>query len=390
MDDDAELSQTSTISRATKWYLDQLEEVLPLRNHQDSAAHPKINATAERVLKTWRHGEKMVVFCHFIETGRALRRAISGLLHDEILQLGSEKLRCSPQRAGHLLNLLGKRFFDVDSPIRKACDAEIAALLKRFPELPHRDKLKDTIRRYIRTPSFLVRFVPLTRYGLSVRAMHKAFHVDSGSGLSLRVVLESFLNFLQNQCSTDEERKAYIDEVSAAQTGEMVARKDLFDRDELDAQNRRSLLLPNVRLVNGATLPETRRRLMLTFNSPFFPEVLIASSVMAEGVDLHRFCRYVIHHDLDWNPSSLEQRTGRLDRIGAKVEHCGEPIHIYMPYLAETQDEKMYRVVMDRERWFNVVMGEQFKMDARSTEVLAQRIPLPDSIAKALAFRLEA
>jgi len=60
-----------------------------------------------------------------------------------------------------------------------------------------------------------------------------------------------------------------------------------------------------------------------------------------------------------------------------------------LPYLAETQDEKMYRVVMDRERWFNVVMGEQFKVDARSTEALAQRIPLPLSVAQELAFRLE-
>jgi hypothetical protein len=85
----------------------------------------------------------------------------------------------------------------------------------------------------------------------------------------------------------------------------------------------------------------------------------------------------------------LEQRTGRLDRIGAKVEHCGEPIHVYLPYLAGTQDEKMYRVVMDRERWFNVVMGEQFKVDARSTETLAQRVPLPEAVAKSLAFRLE-
>ncbi len=78
---------------------------------------------------------------------------------------------------------------------------------------------------------------------------------------------------------------------------------------------------------------------MLTFNRPFFPEVLIASSVMAEGVDLHRFCRYVIHHDLCWNPSTLEQRIGRVDRIGAKVEQCGLPVRVYLPYLAETQDE---------------------------------------------------
>jgi superfamily II DNA/RNA helicase len=146
--------------------------------------------------------------------------------------------------------------------------------------------------------------------------------------------------------------------------------------------------LADVRLVNGATSDETRQCLMLTFNSPFFPEVLIASSVMAEGVDLHRFCRYVIHHDLDWNPSMLEQRTGRVDRIGAKVETCGQPIRMYLPFIAETQDEKMYRVVMDRERWFSVVMGEHFRVDARHTDMLAQRIPLPAALASELAFRL--
>jgi hypothetical protein len=109
---------------------------------------------------------------------------------------------------------------------------------------------------------------------------------------------------------------------------------------------------------------------------------------MAEGVDLHRFCRYVIHHDLDWNPSTLEQRTGRLDRIGAKTETCGQPIRIYLPFIAETQDEKMYRVVMDRERWFSVVMGEKFTVGVHSTEKMAQRIPLPPSLAQKLAFKL--
>lgn len=84
----------------------------------------------------------------------------------------------------------------------------------------------------------------------------------------------------------------------------------------------------------------------------------------------------------------LEQRTGRVDRIGSKAERCGQPIRVYLPYLAETQDEKQYRVVMDRERWFSVVMGEKFKVDARSTEKLARRIPLPESVAEELAFRL--
>ena len=71
---------------------------------------------------------------------------------------------------------------------------------------------------------------------------------------------------------------------------------------------------------------------------------------MAEGVDLNLNCRFVIHHDLSWNPSTLEQRPGRVDRIGAKVERCGKSLEVYLPYVATTQDEKMYRVVMDRER----------------------------------------
>jgi len=105
-------------------------------------------------------------------------------------------------------------------------------------------------------------------------------------------------------------------------------------------------------------------------------------------VDLHLACRHIIHHDLCWNPSTLEQRTGRVDRIGAKAERCGRSIRNYLPYVSETQDEKMYRVVTDRERWFKVVMGESFSLDARSLERMAERVPLPEKAAAELAFRL--
>jgi SNF2 family DNA or RNA helicase len=128
---------------------------------------------------------------------------------------------------------------------------------------------------------------------------------------------------------------------------------------------------------------------MLTFNTPFFPEVLISSAVMGEGVDLHLECRHTIHHDLDWNPSVLEQRTGRLDRLGSKSELTGQPIVVYEPFLEGTQDERQYRVVKDRERWFNVVMGEKLELDERSTERLAERVELPEAAARELALRLE-
>ena len=49
----------------------------------------------------------------------------------------------------------------------------------------------------------------------------------------------------------------------------------------------------------------------------------------------------------------------------------------------------MFRVVMDRERWFKVLMGEDYNVDVRTTEKLADRLPLLLSVAEELAFRLE-
>lgn len=103
---------------------------------------------------------------------------------------------------------------------------------------------------------------------------------------------------------------------------------------------------------------------------------------------LHRHCRHMLHPDLRWNPSDLEQRTGRVDRIGAKAEQAGRPVQVDVPFVVQTQDEKMYRVVTDRERWFGVLVGEEYAADARTTEVLAARIPLPTAAAAELAFRL--
>lgn len=389
-DDDRDPNE-GQVKGSADWYLSQLEQALPHDSLQASATHPKIEATARRVLEAWRAGEKVLVFCHFIATGRTLRQVISGLLHEEIERMAVEKMRCENDEVAERLSRMGRRFFDVDSPVRVACEIEVDKLLRNYGELrEHRDRLQDVCRRFIRTPSFLVRYFPLEHESLDAEMVERAFDADDGSGLNLRAILNGFFDFLAKCCGGDE-RQRYLDAINTMQTGDITGHDAMssFSADELHSGSTERLL-PNVRLVNGSTRQETRQRLMLTFNSPFFPEILVTSNVMAESVDLHRFCRYVIHHDLCWNPSTLEQRTGRVDRIGAKVEQCGKSIRIYLPFLSETQDEKQYRVVMDRERWFSVVMGENFRTDARSTDALAERIPLPESLARDLAFRLEA
>ncbi len=44
--------------------------------------------------------------------------------------------------------------------------------------------------------------------------------------------------------------------------------------------------------------------------------ILVATDAAAEGLNLQRTARYMLHFDCPWNPSKLEQRNGRLDRHG--------------------------------------------------------------------------
>ncbi len=137
-----------------------------------------------------------------------------------------------------------------------------------------------------------------------------------------------------------------------------------------------------VQLVKGET--QNRDRYFLGFNTPYRPEILISTSVGQEGIDLHRECRHVIHHDLCWNPATIEQRTGRVDRIGSKVERerlgaNGEDLptlEIAVPYLAATYDERMFEELYRRAQLFEVTLGGEMRVEGRieAEQVQAERL----------------
>lgn len=354
------------------------------------SAHPKISATAERAVALWKAGEKVLVFCHYRATGRALRQHISALLHQEILRLGQLKMPGrSPEQVQATLDDIGNQFLKNEN-LQIVVTDWLHDVVRPFT-LPanDRDKVVEVIRRFLRTPSFLVRYVPLERSDLA-NGFIKAVESPDTSQQSLRKQIEEFCQFLS--ACVEDERQQFLSALDAVQTGTHFGKdvRAAFDPAEGGAPegDGGAVLLPNVRLANGEVRSETRLKLLLTFNTPLFPEILIASSVLAEGVDLHRYCRHVIHHDLCWNPSTLEQRSGRVDRIGSKAERVKESILLYMPYLAATQDEKMYRVVRDRERWFQIIMGQQYDVDEASTDRRAERVPLPTAVQQQLSMRL--
>ncbi len=72
-----------------------------------------------------------------------------------------------------------------------------------------------------------------------------------------------------------------------------------------------------VLVFTGQTSLEERDRIKIAFNAPFHQEpvrILVCTDAAREGLNLQARCHDLIHVDLPWNPSRLEQRNGRIDR----------------------------------------------------------------------------
>jgi hypothetical protein len=68
----------------------------------------------------------------------------------------------------------------------------------------------------------------------------------------------------------------------------------------------------NVRDEEGSV--ERSGRVRAAFNSPFWPFVLVTTSVGQEGLDFHQYCHAIVHWNLPANPVDFEQREGRVHR----------------------------------------------------------------------------
>jgi hypothetical protein len=64
--------------------------------------------------------------------------------------------------------------------------------------------------------------------------------------------------------------------------------------------------------------------------------LLLATDAAGGGLNLHHRCRVVIHFELPWNPARLEQRIGRVDRIGQR-----RTVHTYYLIAGESPEADM-------------------------------------------------
>jgi superfamily II DNA/RNA helicase len=69
-------------------------------------------------------------------------------------------------------------------------------------------------------------------------------------------------------------------------------------------------------VIHGGIAREARRGAIAAFNSDPVVRVMIANDAAGEGVNLQRGAHLMVNYDLPWNPNRLEQRFGRIHRIG--------------------------------------------------------------------------
>lgn len=99
----------------------------------------------------------------------------------------------------------------------------------------------------------------------------------------------------------------------------------------------------SVVVIHGGIAREQRRAAIAAFNSDPAVRFMIANDAAGEGVNLQRGAHLMVNYDLPWNPNRLEQRFGRIHRIG-QTEVC----HLWNLCAANTREGEVYRRLLEK------------------------------------------
>ncbi|OCR02747.1 RNA helicase [Oscillatoriales cyanobacterium USR001] len=98
-----------------------------------------------------------------------------------------------------------------------------------------------------------------------------------------------------------------------------------------------------VAIIHGGIKQEDRQKIQDDFNQNPTVQVLVANDAAGEGINLHESCHLMINYDLPWNPNRLEQRFGRIHRIG-QTEIC----HLWNLVAVDTREGKVFQRVLEK------------------------------------------
>ena len=98
----------------------------------------------------------------------------------------------------------------------------------------------------------------------------------------------------------------------------------------------------NVDVIHGGVTREERRKVISRFMQDRDLMILVANDAAGEGVNLQRG-HLMVNYDLPWNPNKIEQRFGRIHRIG-QTEVC----HLWNLVAADTREGEVYARLLEK------------------------------------------
>jgi hypothetical protein len=145
---------------------------------------------------------------------------------------------------------------------------------------------------------------------------------------------------------------------------DLIVDKCLRDSDKVEQgwkdtyDNRIKLAFQQLEPVTGRSGRLDNKHAVQQFKFPGFPNIMVCTDVLKQGVDLHLFCNAVVHYGIAWTAGDLEQRIGRVDRLGGLLSrrlfaHTGSAaqaprLAVQFPYLDGTLDKRQVRNVLYR------------------------------------------
>ena len=116
-----------------------------------------------------------------------------------------------------------------------------------------------------------------------------------------------------------------------------------------------------VTILNGGMSIDERNAAMQEFKTS--TSIFISTDAGGEGLNL-QFANIIINYDLPWNPMKIEQRCGRVDRIGQQRD-----VHIYNFIVGETVENRVREVLEEKLSVILKEMGIDKYSDVLDSEV---------------------
>src|SRR5947209_7337572 len=130
--------------------------------------------------------------------------------------------------------------------------------------------------------------------------------------------------------------------------------------------------------IHGGISREERAKAQTSFTQEKFVQVLVATDAAGEGINLQR-AHLMVNYDLPWNPNRLEQRFGRIHRIG-QMEVC----HLWNLVAAETREGEVFHTLLKKlEEEREALGGQVFDVLGK---VLFEQRPLRELIVEAIRY----